>query len=142
MRLFRQNLLPRTSYGYQPPPGAAVTGWRCATSYKSATGQGCGVQGDEVPRRWPFPCPSCGGPTDVVLAGPWQHEAKGVELQYLLANDVDDEGLTAFQWIMWRHTEARRTGNREAAAHARRDFRAMDAGRRYLQDHRVRHAGL
>ena len=127
MPLFRSRQLPRTSYGYQPPAGAVVVGWHCTTPYESACDSGCGYQGDEIPRRWPFPCLKCGGPTDPVFAQPWQHVAKGGELQYLLAQGVDDDGITEFQWIMWRHKEARRIGDRQAAAEARRDFRAIDA---------------
>lgn len=119
MPLFRPRQLPATSYGYQPPPGATARGWHCLNM------ENCGAVGDDVPRHWPFPCPQCGGPTDPALPEPWQHEARGVEIQYLLAHNVQDGGFTQVQWPLWRFKEALRTGDKEAAAQARADFRAL-----------------
>jgi hypothetical protein len=119
--------MPVTSYGYQPPPGAVPMRWACLD-------RDCGVVGDEPPRRWPFPCERCGGQTDPVLAEPWAHEARGVELRYLLAHDVQDGGFTEFQLLLWQFKEALRTGDTNAASRARADFRVLDKKRRSESD--------
>lgn len=116
-----------TSYGYQPPPGAVAVRWWCIS-------ENCRAMGEEIPRRWPFPCPECGGPTDPLLADPWGHEARGVEIQYLLAHNVQDGGFTEYQWPLWRFKEALRTGDHAAARQARADFRALDEERRSSSD--------
>lgn len=120
---FKPRQLPRTSYGYQPPPGAVARGWRCVT-------WDCGAMGDEVPRRWPFPCSQCGGPTDPALLEPWQHEARGVEIPHLLAQGVDDGGFTEMEWPLWQFKEALRVGDAAAARSARADVRALDEAER------------
>lgn len=126
MGFFSAKQLPVTSYGYLPPRGAVAAGWICATPFDSETDTGCGIQGDDVPRRWPFACPTCGGPTDVLLAEPWQHEAKGVELQYSMQHGIEDNGVVPYQWIMWRHEDALRKGDAHTLSQVRNEFRDFD----------------
>lgn len=118
MRLFGSRIrLTQTSYGYLPPGGAVVWGWHCSS-------RECGHTEDEVPPRgWPFRCPRCRAPTDPAFAEPWKHEARGVEIRYLLAKGVDDGGFTANELYLWRHAEALRTGDAAGARAARREFR-------------------
>jgi hypothetical protein len=117
--LFKPRQLPMTSYGYQAPPGAVAARWYCLNS------ETCGAVGDDAPRRWPFACPKCGGPTDPVFAEPWQHEARGVEIQYLLAHNVQDGGFTEGEWPLWRFKDALLRRDQRAVAQARADVRAL-----------------
>jgi hypothetical protein len=122
MPLFRRQQLPMTSYGYQPPREAFARGWHCVTD-------GCGAVGDDVPRRWPFSCPHCGGPTGPALPDPWQHEALGAELRHRLASGFDDGGFSEMQWPLWQFKDALLNGDVVAANRARADLRAIDAQR-------------
>lgn len=123
MPLLGRRQLPATSYGYLPPPEAVARGWHCAS-------RDCGAVGDEIPRRWPYPCRRCGGPTDPALPEPWQHAARGVEIQHLLAHGVEDGGFTQMEWPLWQYAEASRVGDAAAARRARADVRALDDARR------------
>lgn len=122
MGLFRsRSRLIRTSYGYDPPPGAAAWGWTC-------TSRECGVTEAEVPRGgWPFACPRCGAPTDPAFEEPFKHDARGVEIQHLLAEGVEDGGFTANELFVWRHADALRRGDAEEARRVRAEFRAARA---------------
>lgn len=66
--------LPRTSYGYVPPPEATASGWKCTDEDE------CGTGGQEIPRRWPYRCPNCGAETDPEFNEPWAHQARGAWL--------------------------------------------------------------
>jgi hypothetical protein len=123
MGFFTRQQLPVTSYGYQAPAGAVARGWRCLND------ETCGRGGDASPRRWPFTCPDCGGPTDPALAEPWQHDARGVEIQYLLQKGVNDGGFTETEWPVWCHKDALRRNDPAAAARARAEYRALEESR-------------
>ena len=118
MGLFGSRIrLIETTYGYWPPAGAIVWGWSCSN-------RDCGHTEDEVPPRgWPFRCPRCGSSTDPAFEEPWKHEARGVEIQHLLASGVDDGGFTANELYLWRHSDALRKGDGAGACEARREFR-------------------
>src|ERR1700733_8963969 len=123
MALFGRRQIPMTSYGYQPPSGAVAWGWHCISD-------GCGFAGEDAPRRWPHPCSRCGGPTDPALAEPWKHEARGVEIRFLLADGVEDGGFTEYNLPVWDFKEALRTGDGVGAKNARMTFREIDASNR------------
>jgi hypothetical protein len=121
MPLFKSQQIPRTSYGYQPPPGSTAHGWAC-TVYE------CGRSDHQVVKRWPFACVGCGGPTDPLFNEPWAHEARGVELQYILTHYPDrDGGFSEKQWPIWQYTDATLHNDSEGAARARASARSLDA---------------
>ena len=94
--------LPMTSYGYLPPPGAVAVGWAC-TNYD------CGRGDHEPVGRWPKPCPACGAATDPQLAEPWAHEARGVELRWLVTNFPQrGGGFNHDRWEAWQLNDALR----------------------------------
>jgi hypothetical protein len=115
----RGRQLPTTSYGFTPPSGAEARNWECINREE------CGRVGNGAPTRWPHACDGCGGPTDPVLAEPWAHDARGVEIQYLLASGVEDGGFTALQWPIWRHKDALIDERHGDAAAARAEYRAI-----------------
>jgi hypothetical protein len=117
MPFFKPKQLPGTSYGYQPPPGATAHGWKCPSDK-------CGEVGDGVVRG--FHCWKCGGHADPVFDEPWAHQARGVELQYQMANDPDRAGFAKVQWPAWRYTDAVLKGDSHGAAQARALARAQD----------------
>ncbi len=123
MGLFGPKPLPSTSYSYDPPPGATAHGWKC-------TNLDCGVSDHEVVRRWPKPCMSCGSPTDPLFDQPWEHEAEGVELQWLLRNHPErGGGFYRDQWEVWQFKDALFRGDRAEAAQMRSRIRPYAAER-------------
>lgn len=117
MPLFKPKSLPSTSYGYLPPPGATAHGWKC-TSFD------CGCSDHEMVRRWPKPCPQCGSPTDPLFDQPWEHDADGVELQWLIRNHPErGGGFYEQQWQIWQFKDAVLRGDHGAAAQARSQAR-------------------
>ena len=108
--LLRLRPLPRTSYGYQPPPRATAHGWRCAN-------QECGAP----VRRWPRRCRWCGWPADPELDEPWAHDALGAELSWRVRRDPGSgAGIPQERLIEWRLKDALLRRDRPAAAVARR----------------------
>ena len=115
--------LPATSYGYEPPPGATAHGWACPSA-------DCGRSDHEPVRRWPKPCPDCGTFTDPLFDQPWQHDAEGVELQWILRNDPRrGAGFYRDQWEAWQFKDAILRGDRPEIAAARARVRSYAAGR-------------
>lgn len=113
MGLFGPKLIPKTSYGYQPPPGATSHGWKCTNS-------DCRISNHEVVRRWPKACSGCGSPTDPLFDEPWEHEAEGIELQWTILHDPErDGGLTQDYWEVWQFKDALLRGDRAGIAQAR-----------------------
>jgi hypothetical protein len=113
----RQAPLPMTSDGYMPPPEATAHGWKCPNPE-------CSTGGEGAPRRWPFPCPSCGTATDPDFDEPWANEAKGpwlkgqVEQAEAEAASGGWKGGVPFwksELESWTYQEAQSTGSREAA---------------------------
>jgi hypothetical protein len=120
MAFFKAKQIPQTSYGYQAPPGATAHGWFC-------TNRDCSHSEHEPVKRWPFPCQECGSPTDPLFDEPWAHEARGIELQYILTNFPDrDGGYSAMAWPTWQYKEVMRHNKLEAAHQARLDARALE----------------
>lgn len=118
MVFFKLRSLPATSYGYQPPPRATARGWKC-------TDFDCGVSEHEPVRRWPKECPQCGAATDPLCDPPWEHEAEGVELQWLIRNHPErGGGFYQDQWQIWQFKDALLRGDRTAAGEARASARA------------------
>jgi hypothetical protein len=113
MALFGPKQIPATSYGYQPPTGATAWGWACVNSYS------CGAMVREPVKRWPKACPKCGSPTDPLFDDPWDHEARGVELEYRIRNNVESGGFDEDQWQAWRFKDAAMRGDRAGMAEAR-----------------------
>ncbi|MGY1802960.1 hypothetical protein ACI78T_06740 [Blastococcus sp. SYSU D00922] len=115
--------LPRTSYGYLPPPGATAHGWICPD-------QDCGIGEHEPVRRWPKACPSCGTAADPQLDPPWKHDAEGVELQWILRNDPGrGGGYHQDQWLVWQFRDAVLRRDPAAVSEARARVRtAIEAG--------------
>jgi hypothetical protein len=101
--------LPRTSYGYQPPPQATARGWRCAN-------QDCGAP----VRRWPRRCRLCGWHADPEFDEPWAHAALGAELSWRVRHYPDSAGVPQERLIEWRLKDALLCQDRPAAAVARR----------------------
>lgn len=88
--------MKRTSYGYQPPPGATARGWRCANEECGAT-----------VRRWPRRCRRCGWPADPEFDEPWAHEALGVELSWQIrCSPKTSTGIPQERLIEWRLKDA------------------------------------
>lgn len=111
--------LPRTSYGYLPPPGARARGWLCP-------GEECGrAEWSAVPRRWPYPCPGCGTLVDPILMPPWAHPAEGRRLRHILAGKADryTKAHAEAQFAAWLYKDAYARGDRVGATSARREFR-------------------
>lgn len=123
MAFFKPKSLPATSYGYLPPTGATAHGWKC-TNYD------CGTSDHEPVRRWPKPCAQCGSATDPLFDQPWEHDADGVELEWLLKNHPDrGGGFHKTRWHIWRFKDALLRGDQGGAAEARVDARAYAAKR-------------
>jgi len=99
--------MPRTSYGYQSPPGARVRGWHC-------TGDGCGTGAETPPRSWPSSCPECGHPADPWFAEPWHHEAVIHEYRHRAAHDPDPirREIAEVQAHVWAYKDAGFRGDR------------------------------
>jgi len=111
--LFKSRALPATSYGYLPPPAATAHGWECSSD-------DCGNSANEPVRRWPKSCSLCGSPADPLFDEPWAHDAKGLQLQWVISHRP--AGLASYyeaRWQVWQFTDALRRGDREAAQHAR-----------------------
>jgi hypothetical protein len=113
----RSRRLPRTSYGYLPPPDARAKGWHCAV---------CERGDHPAPRRWPHTCEECGTSVDPIMEDPWSHDAEGHRLRHALSNpDRADGGFAEAQYPIWRYKDAKLRGDEQEAASARRDFRRM-----------------
>lgn len=107
--LLRLRPLPRTSYGYQPPPQATARGWRCAN-------QDCAAP----VRRWPRRCRLCGWPADPELDEPWAHEALGAELSWRVRRSPGNgAGAVQDRLVEWRLRDALLLRDRLAAVAAR-----------------------
>ena len=107
--LLRLRPLPRTSYGYQPPPQASAHGWRCAN-------QDCGAP----VRRWPRRCRSCGWPADPEFDEPWAHDALGAELSWLVRhNSRRGARISQERLVEWRLKDALLRRDPPAVAAAR-----------------------
>lgn len=123
MGLFKAKL-PPTSYGYQPPPGARANGWRCPNP------RDCGQIGHEAPRRWPVSCPNCGTQVDPTFEDPWGHDARRLELDFILADPQRDSSFKRLMRVesdVWYYKEALITGNAADADAARHDLRLTTA---------------
>lgn len=107
--LLRLRPLPRTSYGYQPPPQATARGWRCANP-------DCGAP----VRYWPRRCRLCGWPADPEFDEPWAHEALGAELSWRVSRfPGSGAGIPQERLIEWRLKDALLRRDWPAAAAAR-----------------------
>jgi hypothetical protein len=114
VELLRLRPLPRTSYGYHPPPEASVHGWRCANYY-------CGA----AVRRWPRRCRLCGWAADPEFDEPWAHEALGIELSWQVRHFPGSAaGIPRERLIEWHLKDALLRRDRLAAAAARQDMHA------------------
>ncbi len=93
--------LPTTTYGYTPPTGARANGWRCFND-------GCHAGGQPAPRRWPAPCPECGGAIDPTFEEPWQHDAEGLRLahQYQTSAQATDREYAGAYLYSWQYKDA------------------------------------
>jgi hypothetical protein len=112
--MLRLRPLPRTSYGYQPPPQATAHGWRCAN-------QNCGA----AVRRWPRRCRLCGWSADPEFDEPWAHVALGVELSWRIRHfPRSGGGIPEERLIEWHLKDALLRRNGPAAAAAREAMRA------------------
>jgi hypothetical protein len=115
---FGPKQLPTTSYGYRPPPDATAKGWVC-------TSIDCGVSEHEYVRRWPKACTMCGSNTDPLFELPWEHDAEGIQLQWILHKDPErGGGFYRDQWAVWQFKDAALRGDRTAMASARADARS------------------
>ena len=129
MGLFSRNpaVLPTTSYGYIPPPGATASqGWSCSNS-------DCGTRGELVPKKWPFSCPSCGSPADPQFDEPWAQQARGPWLESKLREDLaagSQAGAQVWQSELyaWRFDDALRRGDRSGARAAQEDLHQLIDG--------------
>jgi hypothetical protein len=114
MALFGPKPLPLTSYGYLPPRGVTIKGWKCTNR------ESCGTGDDVPPTRWPVRCPECGCPCDPTFNEPWAHDALGVELNWQIRNDPDEYGrkFARERLMAWELKDAlrRRDGASVAAA--------------------------
>jgi hypothetical protein len=125
MALWRLRPRPLTSYGYRPPPGASVRGWRCASRDCAAP-----------VRHWTRRCRRCGGPADPEFGEPWAHEALGAELSWLAeVAQGRAAGAALDRLIGWRVKDAVLRRDGLAAAEARRVMRDY-AERRRAEDSR------
>ncbi|TDP89613.1 hypothetical protein [Labedaea rhizosphaerae] len=116
MGLFGPRTLPVTSYGYQPPPGATAKGWVCPN---------CGVAGWEPVKRWPKACDDCGSSADPLFDQPWEHQAEGFQIQWILRYDpTSSGGFYEDRWESWQFTDAAYRGDRLAMSQARGRARA------------------
>lgn len=107
--LLRLRPLPKTSYGYQPPPQATARGWRCAN-------QDCGATVRHRARR----CRLCGWPADPEFDEPWAHEALGAELSWRVRQfPKKGGGFQQERLIEWRVRDALRRRDWSSAAAAR-----------------------
>lgn len=115
--------LPRTSYGYQPPPEATAHGWRCAN-------HNCGA----AVRRWPRRCRLCGWPADPEFDEPWAHEALGVELTWRIRRfPKSGAGIPQERHMEWYLKDALLRQDGSAAEAARQAMRAY-IGSRQAED--------
>lgn len=118
MPLFKPKTLPATSYDYHAPAGATAHGWAC-------TNFDCGRSEREIVRRWPTQCSQCGSPADPLFDQPWDHDARGIELQWLIRNHPDrGGGFHQDQWQVWQVKDAFVQGDHTRAVKARSDARA------------------
>lgn len=109
LALLRLLPLPRTSYGYQPPPQATAHGWRCAN-------HDCGA----AVRRWPRRCRRCGWPADPEFDQPWAHEALGAELSWQIRQfPRSGAGIPQERLIEWHLKDALLRRDWPSAAAAR-----------------------
>ena len=119
-RLFgtpQPTVVPLTSYGYLPPTNAIVVGWACPQN-------GCGRAEREPVRGWPMACTECGHPADPMLAEPWAHVARGVELQWRIANHPDwGGGYDHDHWEAWQLRHALLRGDGATASQQRARIR-------------------
>jgi hypothetical protein len=123
MGIFGGKQLPVTSYGYQAPPGATVTGWRCP-------GDDCGRSEGIPPRRWPARCPDCGTALDPSFAEPWAHDARRMEIDAILRNPDDSPYLVDLMRIeseVWNYKDGIRRNDLAAARRAQQDLFAISA---------------
>jgi hypothetical protein len=111
--MLRLRPLPRTFYGYQPPPQATAHGWRCAN-------HDCGA----TVRRWPRRCRLCGWSADPEFDEPWAHEALGRELSWRVRYlPRSGAGIPLDRLIEWHLKDALLRRDRPAAAAARAAMR-------------------
>jgi hypothetical protein len=123
MGLFGPQPLPPTSYGYRPPPDATAHGWKC-------TNWDCGTSEHEPVRRWPKACATCGSPADPLFDQPWEHDAEGTELQWLLAEHPErGGGFYQDQWEVWQFKDAVLRADSSGVAQARARARTYSAAR-------------
>ena len=114
VELLRLRPLPRTSYGYHPPPEATVHGWRCANYY-------CGA----AVRRWPRRCRLCGWAADPEFDEPWAHAALGIELSWQVRHFPGSAAsIPRERLIEWHLKDALLRRDRLAAAAARQAMHA------------------
>ena len=64
-----------------------------------------------------------------MLQSPWQHEARGAQIQYFLSHPSDDFGFNEDQWLLWRLKDAVLKGDRAGAAAARAEYLTLDGTR-------------
>jgi len=64
-----------------------------------------------------------------LLDEPWARDARGVELQYLLARDADGREFNEVQWAIWSYKDAVTRADEDAAERARAELRALDGVR-------------
>lgn len=118
MGLFGPKQLPTTSYGYRPPSNAVAKGWVC-------TNADCGSSEHEYVRRWPKACTKCGANTDPLFELPWEHDAEGVQLRWILQNDPQrGGGFYRDRWAAWQFKDAALRGDGTAMANARAEARS------------------
>jgi hypothetical protein len=121
MALFGPRPLPLTSYGYQPPRGATAKGWSCTNR------EDCGTSDFVPPQRWPVRCPQCGWPCDPMFNEPWEHDARGVELNWSIRNERSEYSrlYASEQLLAWQVKDAllrRDAGGAATARDAMRDY--------------------
>lgn len=86
-----------------------MIGWECHH-------EDCGTGDRRAPRRWPFPCPECGRPTDPAFDEPWAHEALGYQLRgEVRSGDAYRRHATQDRLHIWAYKDAHRRGDLRAA---------------------------
>jgi hypothetical protein len=125
MEMWRRRPRPLTSYGYQPPAEATVSGRRCAS-------RDCGAPVG----RWRRRCGRCGGFADPEFGEPWAHEALGAKLSWLArGGPAREAGAARDRLVAWRVKDAVVRHDGVAAAQARQVMREY-ADRRRAEDSR------
>lgn len=119
MGIFRSKSLPRTSYGYQPPPEATASGWKCP-------GPECGDGDEATPRRWPALCTACGTQVDPSFDEPWAHQARRLEIDHILRDPAQNSSyktLVRVESDVWDYKDALMRHHASSASRARHAFR-------------------